>query len=175
MEQPIKSWERTIWTRMHGLPRRARGAMAMLATGLLLFGASAIANPAPASAHNYGHTCSPRIAADGFSCTHRHGIAADGEFDQILMYYDGELRSGILISYTSPVVTQYVAVCDQDAGDNTNPRARIDIGSVVREFSTTRGDCSRYNVTLNVDRFRALNRNNSGAVTHGTIWYQSPI
>lgn len=150
---------------------RARRAGRTLLFGLLVLAATAATTSTPAAAHNYGHECSPMIPSNGFSC--RLTSPASG-IRQISTYYNGTLRGSGSASSGGGIGGAF-SICDHNASDTIDPRIRVeDTNGVIREYNSAAGSCWTQEVSYVIRRFRVVNRNPSGGINHGTIWYSAP-
>jgi hypothetical protein len=155
-----------------GVIARAVGGL-LLVSGLL-FGATGVAMPSPASAHSYGHVCEGWTNGE-FSCKRIH---SSGLYTGVEMFRYGVSRGEIRVWYgeSRPKISA-VWVCDREAYDGLVPTVRIeDTGGFYREYyGSDRGGCQYIGVNLNMYRFRGLLRSTStNNPVHGTIWYGFP-
>lgn len=141
-----------------------------LLIGLLLL-AFTVTTAAPAAAHNYGHECGQRVASNGFSC---RLTSPTGSIRQIATYYNGTLRGSASASSGGGPGGAF-SLCDNNANDTIDPRVRLeDTNGVIHEYNSSEGSCLTQRVDYTIRRFRVVNRNPSGEINHGTIWYGLP-
>jgi Putative metal-binding motif len=121
-----------------------------------------------AGAHE-GHRCEG-WRSEGFSCTSNWDPAANAHV--IVGYYSGSVRSEVTARFDSS--WRYLA-CDRRSDDNIRPTFGLDVvGASDYELPAPNGACIGLRTNRDVVAVRMLNRNDSGAITHGTIWYPVP-
>lgn len=134
---------------------------------------------APASAHDMHECYDDDVDSNGFDCYHDNRHSGELRHTQYIhVYYNGDRRGTVEVIYSgvAPFRAFEFLVCDWDTGDTTDPRIRIQSAQtgLIYEFADRDSSgCDEIPVDMSVDRVRALNRNLSGDINHGTAWFDS--
>lgn len=152
-----------------GPARRPRAIVTLLA-GMLLLAAVGVGMPATASAHDGGHSCNGGFTGSGFYCS----TLSSSKSLAIYLYYNGTERGVVRVTGTTPGAT--ARICDSNPNDAIRPNLRVrEAYPVYLEwhtyYSPSSGGCWDRTANYYVKDLRAFNRNLSGDVNHGTIYY----